>query len=613
MKKPLLVLLLSFSITIILAQPIPPQSIQDSVLGWMKVYQFKGEKESLKVDAKFYSVAQLSICDSFVNWMQATYIPKGGLGDAKKAVSEKLGLYNQNDAALPQSYGAYTKTYTELKYNSNHKMEPMTNSHLRWSIMVNAVPGIPADIFCTPTQYYFTIPTFKEQGYDNDGSMAKHYGLETNPNTSKYFSYIRRNSVIGNEKVVLLYKDYKPPFINITKGEYLQIIASTITREYEKEKKKIYEQNAGDQKGIDYFMKYLNDRNEKRLAAFNNNKEKYKNRLQETAEIYTDQPDIFLEQYPDVFEGNGGRALKLPIYKIDPAIAELCKTDKPQWIRISWSGEINDPAGKYHHESIINNFDFAYVYNFFFDPVKVKGQPYKPLHSPQYKEVVVASEASPASKKIALDKDTYFFEDFSTSPVGKKPIGWNTRLAPDGTTSTITKLDGLDGNWALMAGNYSLATTQLKKPFPQNFTLSYELIASQNFTWGAKGLTFQLSKESSPDNAESYIKLKLRPGFDGRPGDATIETKFPTPPEYLNTAKWMEAPGFSNNKKFNRITVTIKKSDEKLQVFIDKIKIAEYEKAIPTSLLFNALSFNVLGDSGENDKFYISNIKIIKE
>ena len=49
-----------------------------------------------------------------------------------------------------------------------------------------------------------------------------------------------------------------------------------------------------------------------------------------------------------------------------------------------------------------------------------------------------------------------------------------------------------------------------------------------------------------------------------------------------------------------------------LQVFIDKTKIAEYEKAIPAAHLFNALSFYSY-NSGDNDKYYISNIKITRD
>ena len=125
-------------------------------------------------------------------------------------------------------------------------------------------------------------------------------------------------------------------------------------------------------------------------------------------------------------------------------------------------------------------------------------------------------------------------------------------------------------------------------------------------------MAFQLSKETSPGNAESYLNLRLRPGSNGSDGEAVIEGKFSSPPGYLNGTKWAVAPGFSNNKKNNRISVTIKKIDETLQIFIDKTKIAEYEKGIPSALLFNALSFTHGRSDGETEKFYISNIKIIK-
>lgn len=48
-----------------------------------------------------------------------------------------------------------------------------------------------------------------------------------------------------------------------------------------------------------------------------------------------------------------------------------------------------------------------------------------------------------------------------------------------------------------------------------------------------------------------------------------------------------------------------------LQVLIDNTKTAEYEKAIPAAHLFNALSFYSY-NTGANDKYYISNIKITK-
>jgi hypothetical protein len=608
MKKALFIVTLFLSANSF-AQPIPSQSIENSMLGWMKVYNFKGAKAAMKVDDKVYSIAQLSICDSLVNWMQASYIPRGGLGDVKKMLSAKLGPYNQNTAALPQTYGAYTKTYIELKYNSSHKMEPATNSHELWSILANGPVGIAADALCTPTQYYFTLPSFGEQGYDDE--LPKLYELGTHPNTKKYFNYFRRNTAIGNEKTIVLFKDNKSPFIKITRGEYLDAVAGAIERKYKTEKDDAVTKWYTDATRATA-RQAADDRYRKRMAVLKNNKEKYKNHLGETAEIFTTEPDAMPENYPDIFEGNGASRLKLFVYKIDPVIAELCKKDKPQWINITWHGDINTPVGKHQHESIINNFNFEYVYNFFFNPEKVMGQVYKPLHSPSLKETVVITEASETSKKTTDDKNIFFFEDFSTTVPGKKPLGWLAKLSNAGTAGMVTNPDGLGGNWVALRGHY-ISATLLKKPTPQDFTLSYDLAVPQNFTWGAKGLTMQLSKETSPGNAESFLKLKLRPGSGGSDGEATLETGFRTPPGYSNGTKWYVANGFSNNKKINRITITIKKMDEGLQVFIDKIKIAEYEKAIPVAHLFNALSFDCSGNNAENDTYFISNIKITKD
>jgi hypothetical protein len=585
------------------------------MLGWMKVYHFKGVAAPLKVDNRVYSAAQLSLCDSFGNWIQASYIPKGGLGDIKKTVSEKLGLYNQHTAALPQSYGVFAKTYYFLKYNSSNKLVPATSHSVQWGIMAN---GVPSDWeirdICTPTQYYFTFPSFESS--ENGGELSKLHDLTKIEQLKPYTCFWVKNVEAGNgTDYVLLSKDNRSPFIKITKGEYLQLLEAAIPKVYEEEKKKLYQKEQGNQKSIAVFMKYLDEKKEKWITGLKNNKEKYKGHLDEPA-MTSNQPSLYdLDNGRDIFsngyltdpESTTGR---MPVYKIDPVMAELCKKDKPQWILVSWWWAPNDPLEKHLHESIINNFNFEYLYQFFFDPEKIKGKAYKPLRSPFAKEIVKTVELSAAGKKSLADKNVHFFDDFSSTEIGKKPIGWKAGLGTDGTTSVVKKVDGLEGNWALMSGNYTITPTQLKKPLPKDFTLSYELVATQHFPWGGKGLTFQLSKETTPGNAESFLKLKLRPGYDGKNGEAELETNFPYPPGYSNGSKWFEATGFSNNKKNNRITITIKKKEERLQVFIDEKKIAEYEKAIPAALLFNAMTFLVNGSLGENDHYYISNVRI---
>ena len=367
------------------AQPVSRQSIKDSVLGWMKVYHFKGVKETKQVDAKIYSAAQLSVCDSFANWMQASYIPKGGLGDVKKSVSQKLGLYNQFAASLPQSYGAWVKVYVDLKYNSNRKPEPVTNFGAYWAVFANEVPGWVVRDISSPSQYYFTMPSFESSSGGEE--TKKIHDMTKIANLQPFTSFwVKDIEAGGGTDYVLLCKDNRSPFIKLTKGEYLQLLEAAIPVFYEAEKKKINEQNKGDQKSIDYFMKYLDEKHERLITGLEKTKEKYESRLTEIA-LTNAQPSVADLEFRDVFsngyitdpESTSGR---MPVYKIDPAMADLCKKDKPQWILVSWWWSPGDAVEKYMHESIINNFNFEYVYNFFFDPEKVKGKTYTPLRSP---------------------------------------------------------------------------------------------------------------------------------------------------------------------------------------------------------------------------------------
>lgn len=587
------------------AQEIPRGTFQDSLLGWIKVYKFTGPRAPLLVDAKRYSPVQLSIIDSLANWMQASYTPKGALGDVVRKVSTKLGLYNQDEASLPQSYGAEARTYFQLKYAANHKIVPYTSDHWTWSVRANEVFGEPLLALNTPTQYYFLLPNSSAQVTP----ATQRYDISHHPALKPFISYYndQTKSTTVNATYVVLSKDNKFPFVKITKAEYLEKLAGAVERKHDKEKEEVVK-GWPEGKARSDGLKAADDRYQKRVSLLGTNREKYAARLQETAEVFTIQPDVLLENYKDVFEGNGGPGERYSVYKVDPVMADLAKTDQPQWILVWWDGDLLDPVEKHQIESIVNNFDFQYVYDYFFAPEKVKGRPYRPLHSPDARPVVVVKEASEAARASASDAKVYLFEDFSTSAVGNPPNGWTIGR----TTGTVASLDGLPGNWVLMAGEAKLAPKQLKAPLPPNFTLTYELVASQNFTWGAKGMTFRLANEKSPGNADSYLSLKLRPGYDGRDGEATLETQFPA--GYSSGTKYLPATGFSNNKQNNRITVSIRKTGETIQVFIDANKIADLDKAMPAGLLFNAMSFSVLGSPSElKDKFYIGRIRISRE
>ena len=591
-----------------LAQVAERKHIEDTEPGWYKVYRFKGAKEPKKMDNRTYSIAQLSLIDSLANWMQASYLPKAGIGDIKKKIFPEVSQYEPYNAALPQGYGAVAYTWN-VEYNSEGKLVRIPETETGWAIEANSVPGWPIRDFSTTTEYYFTMPSFNMSS--NQEEVEKQQDLSNVPNIKPYIHFWIKNIEAGNgTEYVLLCKDNRSPFINVTKGEYLRVLEAAIQRAYDKEKTKIHDRNSGNSpKNIEYFMKYLEEKHAKRLECLKNNKEKYKGRLNEPAATSNAQPTVLLENVVDVFDGNDPKSDKFPVYTVDPSMYELCKKDKPQCILVVWNWHPGDPKEKHMHESIINNFNFDYVYNFFFYPEKVKGQPYKPVRSPFLKDAVVVLKKSETAEKTAVDKSVHFFEDFSTTSVGQKPNGWRARGNGAGVSTTVATLDGSD-KWAMIAGN-NLQATSLRKPLPQDFTLSYDVVVPENFTWGTKGLALLLAKEKTEGVSESFIRLKLRPGSGGSNGEAELETKFP--PAYANGTKWYVATGFSNNKKVNRINVIIRKNGQALQLLIDKNIVAEYPKVVPADMQFNALSFDMANSGGENDKYYVSNIRITKD
>jgi hypothetical protein len=585
-------------------QRIPPGEREDKVLGWMKVYDYKGATTPITQDHRVYSPAQLSIAQLFANWMQASYLPKGALGDVFQIRNPKLSPYNQTTASLPNAYGAMGKLYVQLMYGLNKKIEPLTSDSSNWGMEANGFYGDTVGTISTPQRNDFTLPTFEQQGYGAD--LDKAADVSHHPVLKQFPTRFVRDSVTGNKRLVVLTKDRRRPFVTVTKGEYLQALEAAVLQKYADETQKISRDNKRNQRSIDYFTGYLNTNHAKRLAVLESNKEKYRARLQEPAEIWTQEPGVLLENYPDVFAGGGGTSKRLPIYTIDPRVVELCKTDAPQWIVMYWTADLNDPISLSLHNAIINNVDFQYICDYFFDPATVKGQPYQPLRSPSFTETVVAGKASEAAAKNAADPAVVFFEDFSSSPVGKKPLNWHNTLDKTGATSVVTELKGLDGHWAAMAGMV-IKPTGLKTPLPRDFEMSYDVVAAQGYRWGARGLILKLSK--TVGTTTSFLSTKIRPGFDGRQGEVEIEGQFPgAPAGYMDRSKWVGAPGFSNNAANNRVTVTIKKRGDLLQVFVGQTMVSEYEKGIPPGVQFDALSFELSG--APEDRMFIGNITI---
>lgn len=397
MKKLLLVFLL-FSIAIAKAQVYHDrigfelESIADLDIGWMKRYRYTAPPTAKQLGDRKYSAAQIGYSQRFIEWMQQTYTPKGCLGDAgyyQNAIPKFSGTnsglgnaINTHLQALPNLYGAQARMYMFLKKDAAGKFTPQNNLSEYWRIEANQVQHIslPVSFISNTEEYYFLLPDFKshQKGYDDkDKTASNRSGFDNHPNIAACRHFYISPKIVNDaaQYVVIMTQNNELPFEKVTIGEFFELA----------EKQLPYWQN------IQPVPPGLFEKAQKNLARL---KEKYKGKWNDIAYLQLSNNQFGLidfvnatEGYNDFFDnkdanGNEGVHTTFPIFKVKKEARERCKTGGPQWLVIPWTMSMPNQAYNIHlHESVLNNFNFDYAYNFFFYPEKVKGQPYKPLRS----------------------------------------------------------------------------------------------------------------------------------------------------------------------------------------------------------------------------------------
>ncbi len=366
---------------------------RDQTLGWKKVYNFGPAKQPLKVDDKTYSAAQISMAGQLANWMQASYLPKGGLGDIRKVALERIGLYNAYNAALPPSIGARADTYVFLKQVNGKWVNETSHANI-WEVVANKVPENYIDALTNEKQYYFTIPgmdpTLLGQSTSNEARYKQVYDLSGHPVVGKYLNWVVPDfGQSVRQNVVILSRDNAMPFVHVGIGEVLDKAESAIAVHWEKEKKKILERTQGMPRDTEFHTQAEQakiERAKNTLAAL---RSKYRGRLGDKAYLY--HGNFVLSDLANGYDVFTGQKIEIdapmarvhPVYKVDPVLQARCKTDAPQWLFIRWlGGTMDEPAFRHMHESIVDNFNFDYVYDYFFAPEKVRGKAYMPRRDP---------------------------------------------------------------------------------------------------------------------------------------------------------------------------------------------------------------------------------------
>lgn len=637
MKNSLFLLFCLISITIASAQHSERQVLEDSVMGWYtKLTPADKPVKPLLSGGKTFSIRQQEINNLFVQWMQQSYTPVGGLGVFRKR------YYAKKDEYFPQAYGVFFQAYNaELDVRDKQgRLKPVDETWVPFQIAANVVFDInPAYYLNTPSQYIFTRLPDGYMDTDFFKTKFKDANPKSHPNMRKYLTTMTSNGI-----TVYLVPGNKLPIRQLTKGEFIQLSDESFDRHLERKKEDVVGQFSSEQARTEVLAaerEKVKTYREKLKAL----REQYASRLNEPAIIRDMQPTIYtVDGSSDPFQiDQFSTNLKheYGVYTYEPTVYEKCQTDQPQWIAIHFPYATKENGRKEYelYRAISEHFNFEYVYNYFFDPGKVKGQPYRPVNEELLKKTLAdyskrAYWKNTAATSASLPAGVLFLDDFSVNEPGARPAGWY--FSSYGKASQVTTVKNLPGKWLQLGVNNKVDPTALPKPLPENFSLEYDMAtdAFSNRTGGAVELELTGGMKGDRKSAYTQIKLQITAGNEADyqnnnyRGLAKIElVSYPLVKSntYVEAGGQSEQPLTVFTNRQNSVHVKLQKKGNEVSLFINNKPLAtssnfksKYGKpceycTLSPGIQFSTITWRNMTDDAENVHVYISHVKLSKE
>lgn len=615
MKRIALATALTFFYSLSYAQLTAEQRIQDSVIGWWNDnYWDRNWKPQTDPVGKKKEVH----LKNMIEWMKKSYTPVGGLGTVtryleKNGYGVKFMVWNVS----------HEKEWTDAKGN----FKPIPEENTKFYISVNKLWGsYPVSFINKPGQLF--VFTWQADGYSPVGNKPGEdkRPLGIHPNAAKYIT-------IRNEtQSIILAPGNKIPFTSVTKGEYLQLADEALAT-------KFTTANEYDKKAI--------DRIRKNIAQL---KEKHKASLTEAAVIKDMQPSIHSFDGFDPFdisEYNRAQKLYYPLYKLTADVIEKCKTADPQWITVSVPFQTQENGNQLYemYTAITENINYDYIYNYFFNPEKIKGIAYKPANEDQLNARLTAyrnknkADLNAPYNTPSLPPGIHFMDDFSSNTIGKEPANWffNTYSK----RCYITDVKRETGKWLALGYNTMVFPSLLKKPLPQNFTLEFDVATDGDYnsrTGGAVRLVLN-SRKTTADGRETEdgngarVEINIISGneadYNNNNYRGEVRTKINAMPSVNTEPNNSEGiydvkPLKEFTNKQTKIHVVVKVKNNNLGIFINNKELTTSSDfklqyggdckvcGLPAGTIFNSIFFTNTTNNADAVKVYITNVKISK-
>ncbi|HRN78662.1 MAG TPA: hypothetical protein PKY29_08215 [Ferruginibacter sp.] len=633
------ILCLLFAATSTFAQRTKDAQLEDSVFTWKAIPKLNASSYS-----RTFTTAQTKHPELFAQWLRKSYIPIGAL-DFSDAIAEP----NKKDEVQPYGAGINASIWRAIWDNAGTKVIRQPHSATPIYLLTNhIIDAEPVSMLTIPGRAVFTrrSPEIEKAfagSSERRNKLVNQLKFEEHPQIGKYIIQYYGCDGDGCQPRVAVYlaPNNKLPIRQLTRGEVLDMCEQAIATEAEKRREKIRAENraygaAAQQKWVKHFDDEVLPVWEANLLKL---KEKYKGALNIPAEMNHSNGIwmSYFETYNDIFDTEDAKRFKsntYGIYTYEDGVLQKSKQDQPIWVCISWEPTNNQdfPFIREIHRSMTTHFNFDYVYDYFFNPEKVKNKPYTILNENQQKEHLASYENKKKEGKSAVTKNlpsnVYLFEDFSGNSIGETPKGWYINSI--GVPSVVTTVKGETGNW-LKLKQYEAMPNAPQKPLPENFKMEFDVATDKDFTENTGG-AFLLrihNKILTPNGdykdapKQLYIDLDAKAGNEKFTQNPAGYTRIKATYTGMNAAvRHSDVLQYNNdfsNKK-SKVHFTITKKGNQVKAYIDGkeiIPIDKYGKSIagfnelPADARFTSFSFkNITNHSSEHLEIYVSNIKI---
>jgi OmpA-OmpF porin, OOP family len=208
-----------------------------------------------------------------------------------------------------------------------------------------------------------------------------------------------------------------------------------------------------------------------------------------------------------------------------------------------------------------------------------------------------------------------YTENFEQDVIGELPTGWNTT-----GNGEIVTLNNFPGKWMKLYQNTNYLTSNSKE-FGENYTVEFDVIMVLKFN-GHFYPYFSValcSSNGEPTTDNDFLK--------GYKKNAAVEMIiYPAESNYtkIRTTSYLDGKVYYKGddktfgyieKRYGRpVHVAIQVQKERMRIWIDQEKLADFPKAVGLGYIMNQLQFQVHPSSYKEDQYgmYIGNLKVAK-